>query len=704
MLATVFVPATLCLLAAAVIGTLALGVRGLADRIAVTLCLSLLAVSWLVKALLVAGAFTKVGAALGAGAVLAATVGLVWWSPTLRTRVTGIRLRRPARAARDAGRPRDPFRLPAFVLLAITGLVYLRSLVIALWLPPRDIDTLWYHLVAVAGWVRTGGMDAPIEGLSKAGDLDWVVVSDTYPRDTETVTAWLSVFTHNSDLVGLTQYPFLVLMFVSTYGICRRLGTGRGLALSAASVAVLAPTVVSQSYMAYNDIARAGVAVAVWHLLLIAYPQRGISAGGPSPKAMLVLTGAVLGLGLGVKAGNGYLIPFAVLSALVLRYTAKRGRAAEAGAAGTPESSETAGAPAAGDDKSPGWKFASAALIVPAAVLGSFWYLITWARWGSPFWPIKMGPFEGPETMDFLVESARPREWQGDSMPVVVWKSWWSAIDWVGDRHWYVEWTGQLGLTWLLVLLPSVVVLAVLAAWRRRHLAAAFGVVLPLMAGTLMGPGAWYSRYTMPLMAAGAVAFAVLVQAWLDKPKPRTHRIARRAAPALALAVAVAACVSLTGQFRHPTFSLDEDPHQRNAASTNKVLTESASVRDLEGIWGPYAKIDELPDGSRIGFCADDSPQQWIPMVLIGRDFRRVLVDLGECGDPAGAARLMAEKNVPYLFTYRDSPMGEGVLAEAGDLGLADLDVVDKSAPQAWMIQLFHATPGAHDFPSSDGS
>lgn len=698
-LATVFVPATLCLLAAAVIGTLALGVRGLADRLAVTLCLVLLAVSWLVKGLLVAGWFTRPGAALGALAVLAATVALVWSRPLLRDRVAAARPRRGGlRGRRTAGpeRARDPFKLPAILMLAVVGLVYLRSLIIALWLPPRDIDSLWYHLVAVSGWVRTGGLDSPIEGLSKAGNLSWTVVSDTYPRDTETVSAWFAVFTRDSDLVGLTQYPFLLLMFVSTYGICRRLGTGRGLALCAGSVVVLAPTIVSQSYMAYNDIARAGIAVAVWHLLLIAYPQRGMPGGGPSPKAVLILTGAVLGLGLGVKAGNGYLIPFAVLSALVLRRTAKRSAAVAAPAG------DAAADPAAA--KGPGWKFASVALIVPAALLGSFWYLATWARWGSPFWPIKMGPFDGPETMDVLIEGARPAEWRGDPMPLAVWKSWWSAIDWAGQRHWYVEWTGQLGLTWLLVLFPCVVVLAVLAAWRRARLAAAFGVVLPLMAATLVGPGAWYSRYTMPLMSVGAVAAAVLVQWWLDQPSAKTHRVARRSAPVLALAVTVAACVSLVGQFRYTTFSATEDPYARNFSQLNKVLTEPASVRGREGIWGNYAKIDELPAGTRIGFCADDAPQAWLPMVLIGRGFERILVDLGACGTPAGATELMARKNVSYLVTYEQSALGEGVRLEADSLGLTDFEVVDRTRAYGLLIQMFHATPGAGLLSPSDRS
>lgn len=665
-----FVPATLCLIAAAFAGAVAIGARRFSDVATVTVSLGLLELTWLVKLLLVVGWFRPFGAFAGAVVVLAATLALGAAVPASRARLLAAsdRLRgwRPRRD-RTAGRVRvrDPFTLTAVLLLTVTVLVYVRSLVLALRLPPRDIDSLWYHLVAVAAWVRTGEMAPAIDNLSKAGDLGWTIAAETYPRDTETVSAWLSVFTHDTTLAGLTQYPFLVLLFLSTYGICRRFKATRALALSAAAIVVLAPTVVSQSYMAYNDIARAGVAVAVWHVLLMAYPVAGDRVRGLSPRSALVLTGALLGLGMGVKAANGYLIPMALISGLVLRL--------------------------ASDPATRPGKIAGMAWILgPTVLLGSFWYIRTWINWGSPTWPIAVGPFEGPKTMDFLLEQARPAEWEGEPTPFVMVRSWWSAVGRMGDRHWYVEWTGQLGLIWLLVLLPAVALLAVMAIVRRKHTRATFGVVLPLALGTLAAPGGWYSRYTMPILAAGALAFVLLVRSVADRLPARSTAFL---VPVMSAVVAVVTCASLVGQMRYSTFDSFEDPKQRDYKSLADLLGKSERERSLEGVWGMYRKVDQLPPGTRIAFCAEDTPQLWIPLVLIGRDYDRVLVDLGECRTPSRVPVLMKRLGAEYLYTMPNSPIGSAVRRTTGETGLSLMPIVREGSLGARQLQMFTLRP-----------
>lgn len=669
-----FAPATFCLIAAALLGAVGLGARRFSDLATVTLSLGLLELTWLVKLLLLAGWFRPFGAFAGAVAVLAATLALGAALPGARARLLAaydvVRQWRPRTSA--AARPvraRDPFTLTAAALLAVAVLVYARSLVLALRLPPRDIDSLWYHLVAVAAWVRTGEMAPAIDNASKAGDLGWTIAAETYPRDTETVSAWLSVFTHDTTLVGLTQFPFLALLFVATYGICRRFRATRGLALSASAAVVLAPTVVSQSYMAYNDIARAGVAVAVWHVLLMAYPEAADRGQALTPRTALLLTGALLALGMGVKAANGYLIPAVLVAGLVLR------RASD---------------PAT----RPGRLAGMAWVLGPALLLGSFWYLRTWLHWGSPTWPIAVGPFEGPATMHALLEQARPEEWRGEPMPLVVLRSWWAALGHTGDQHWYVQWTGQLGLVWLLVLLPAAALLVVGALVRRRHTRAAFGVVLPLALGTLAAPGQWYSRYTMPLMAAGALALAVLMQAAVRRLPARRTAFLVPVATGLVLTVT---CASLVGQLRYTTFQAEEDPKQRDYRALAEVLGQPEKQRSLEGVWGTYRKVDLLPPGTRIAFCAEDTPQYWLPLVLIGRGYDRVLVDLGECRTPSRVPVLMKRLGADYLYTTPHSAIGSAVRRTAEETGLTYVPLTRPGASTGGLLQMFtlHPVPPA---------
>ncbi|MCF2533489.1 hypothetical protein [Yinghuangia soli] len=664
--------ATAVVLAAALLGTAALGARRASDAATVALSLFLLELTWLVKLLLLAGVFRPAGAMGGALLLLAATAGAVLAGRGSRRRIAALwravrqRLRGAPRRS-FAGRRPSPFMLPAVVLAALAVLVHARSLAVALRLPPRDIDSLWYHLVAVAAWVRTGELAPAIENLSKDGDLGWTVAAETYPRDAETVSAWLSVFTHDTSLAGLTQFPFLLLMAAAVFGICRRLRAGRGPAVCAAALAVLAPTVVSQAYMAYNDIARAGVALAVWHVLLMAYPEADDRARTLPPRTALVLAGALLGLGIGIKAATVYLLPAAIVSGLVLR------RAAD---------------PATRPGKAAGL----AGLVLPAAAVGAFWYVRTWIGWGSPLWPVAFGPFDGPRTMDELVESARPPAWQGEPAALVVLRSWWSAVGRTGDAHWYVEWTGQLGLVWLAVLLPAALLLlgaALLgrpAGDRGRYRRAAFGVVLPVAAATLAAPGAWYSRYTMPLLGAGAVALAVLAGRTVARLPARRGRAAVLAVTPL---VAAAVCAGLAGQFRYSTFRPMEDPGQAGFRASVRLLAAPAGERALEGVWGPYRGVDRLAAGTRIGFCAEDTPQYWIPLVLIGREYRRILVDLGSCTTASRIPALMRAADVTHLWTSRDSDIAERVRSTSAYTGLRDMRIAEFRSEYGWQLQLY---------------
>ncbi|SEL20547.1 hypothetical protein [Streptacidiphilus jiangxiensis] len=646
------VAAWLVVLAVGLLVALAVGFRSRGELFTAALGAALLTVTVSEKALLLVGWFRPVPLLLTLVGCLATTVATLRLLPGARERAAAgtALLRAPARW-------RGPLRAPlVWTVSAATATVCGFEAVLAVRLPPRDIDSLWYHLVSVAGWVRTGGLAAPIDHLSPVRAVGWTVVSDSYPRDTELVGAFLSVFTHDTSLVALTQLPFAVLLLLAVYALSRRLGAARGTAWCAACVVLLTPVVVAQLGMAYNDIARAAVPVAAWSVLLAACGPvaRASGDGSPAPARLLVFAGALFGLGLGIKPANAYLLAAALPVALWL---CRRRHPLRAG------------------------------LLVagPAALVGGFWYVLAWRAWGSPFWPLQLGPFQGPMTMYDLVDTYLPRAWRGAAPPVQVFLSWWDAFDAMDRPHWYVANTGLLGLGWLLVLFPAAVVLLARAVRVPRLRLAAFGVVLPLLLGTLATPGAWYARYTIPLVAAGAVAFAVLCGRPADEKSDaggsdaagsgaagsgrrsgsRSRALHRAAVAVSATAVTVAACAGLVSGFRWSTYRTIEDPAQLDAVATARLAAAPSQDRARAGIWAGDAPVRALPDNAVIGFCDEDVPENWFPMLLIGPHYQRRLLDLGHCGSPAGAVARLGRQRVGYLYTTCSSRFGRRVDAAA---------------------------------------
>jgi hypothetical protein len=67
--------------------------------------------------------------------------------------------------------------------------------------------------------------------------------------------------------------------------------------------------------------------------------------------------------------------------------------------------------------------------------------------------------------------------------------------------------------------------------------------------------------------------------------------------------------------------------------------------------------LRDLPNGSRIGFCAENAPQYGMPLALIGADFRASLVDPGTCGSMPVAVARMHSRHTQYLWLETDSPV-----------------------------------------------
>jgi hypothetical protein len=269
--------ASVSVLCAGSLTCLGLGPRRRCDAATGSLALTIVLAVTLARILLLAGMFRPVLLTSCAAACLTAACG---WLVLDR----GARGRAAATLALWPGRPSvraAPLGWAAAVALAAAlgwfGLLAAR-------LPPLAWDALYYHLISVSQWVRTGHLVAPVPGMSSPHtDVLILTQADTFPHDSELVAAWFAVFTRSVQLVQLAQLVFVPMLFCGVYGLSRHLGARARWAILAGAAAVLAPVVLSQAATNYADVAAASALAAAWQFLVAAFPRQPDSGAVRQP-------------------------------------------------------------------------------------------------------------------------------------------------------------------------------------------------------------------------------------------------------------------------------------------------------------------------------------------------------------------------------------------------------------------------------------
>ena len=499
-------------LSAGALTCLGLGPRRRCDAATGSLALGILMAVTLAKVLLLAGVFRPVPVVAGAVGLLAAPVAWLALDHAARSRAAAALAlwgERPSVRAAPLG-----WACAAALAVTFSYFGYL-----ATHLPPIAWDALYYHLISVSQWVRTGHLVSPVPGMSsQSTDVQILTQADSFPHDTELIASWFAVFTHNVRLVQLAQLVFVPLLFSGIYGLSRHLGARARWAILGGTVAVLAPVVLSQVATNYVDVAQASALAAGWQFLVAAFPLRPDAAdlrrgSAGRRRRYLLLAGLCLGLAAGVKSQGLLYCGVAVLLVVVL--SARQTRAVLKG-------------------DQPRWDVPSparacAALVLPMIAVGSFWYVRTWLRWGSPTWPITIGPFSGRTGLtqwDNVGGLAIPVPWRGSGFLVLLARDWAAALPvlrpaGLGDY-------GTPGLVWLLACVPAIIALLASRTARRRYRYALVVVVLPLSVITVVSPVGWHARLSIPLLIAGGVTVALLLDGGL--PGLVAGREERRAA------------------------------------------------------------------------------------------------------------------------------------------------------------------------------
>lgn len=495
----------------------------------------------------VAAMLLVVGSAgrLTPGAVLALAAAWALTAAVLAAR-GGLR---PPRL--PALRPRTLLRHPweaALVALALVALGW--QLVVALVMPPFAYDAITYHLTIVASWLQAENIEPTPLSLCCA----------YYPATAELQFAWPALLLGSDALVDTVQIGFAALGALAVAGIARSAGLPARGASAAAALFAVTPVVLAQAPTNYADVMLAACALAALHAL-VRFAQTGAAA-------RLLVAGLATGIVFGIK-GTG-VIWGAVLTLAALALAARAGRSDAI-------SRRAAGAGAA-------------AFLVATLALGSYWYARNWVETGNPAYPFGVEVagttvFDGPLRIgDVLTE---PDAGGDEPWPAAIVRSWGADLDfWNQGSYDYQQRSGGLGPLWPWLGLPLSIWLVVALA--RRRSAALLALVAPALV-LLVQPYGWWSRFTIPLAAIGAVAIAAAVvwsqRAWL-----------RRALQAGALGLAVCG-VGLASAAVDPAGRAE----QIAALDVLQLAAEPSEERRIGRLFfAEYRFLERVPDDATV--------------------------------------------------------------------------------------------------------
>ncbi|MBN2171748.1 MAG: hypothetical protein JW819_10570 [Candidatus Krumholzibacteriota bacterium] len=416
----------------------------------------------------------------------------------------------PAGANRRAGPPGRGATVAAWLaagaLLAWSGSVWMRLLVLALRRPPYDWDGLYYHLPALQGWVQAGR----VTWLDQLPDLPF---ANGYPMAVETLGFLVHALTGSSRLVDGGNLLFWPLAALALAVLAGRLGLGGPWRWLPAGLLAGVPVLVGQSGTCYVDPAFSAAVMASFAAAALFSRD-----AGRHPVSRGLLLGACLGLMLGTKGlGAPFLLvtlPVAVLARLL------------------------AGGLSAWRRPLVGGLVALAA----ALAVGVYWYARNMIHTGNPLFPVELRLGERllaagydmkgllaanmPDWLASLPRAARPLvSWLQPDAPVTGYAP-----------------TSGLGYLWLAGGLPA----ALWALWRSRRRGGApwrpaallLGVMVLLL--FLIQPAPWWGRFTVWLHGLGLPCLALAAAAAAGRarrPSSTTTAWAGRALASLLLVV-----------------------------------------------------------------------------------------------------------------------------------------------------------------------
>jgi hypothetical protein len=393
------------------------------------------------------------------------------------------------------------------------GVAFAYPLLSAAFLPVTAYDAIAYRLPVIAQWLD-------------AGRIAWVSSDDPvrngYPLGQEAVSALIAAASGSLRFAGMTSYLYVAPAAVAIAWLARVCQVRTSVARAAAASFLLVPMLILNAPSGYADAAFASACVCLFCSAALCAGSR--FSDRPSPWLLFVAgmaTAHVLALkGTGLPFGV-LVVGLCCLRALLLRR---------------------------------GLSLAALGTFSLAAAPGLFWALRNVVHTGNPLWPIRVsfggkvllaGIGSAEQILD--VAANTPAQLASHAPLTRVLLTW---LQWRGPALDFDYRFSGLGYAWLCVAVPALLAL-LLRLWREpagraRHAPILF-VLLLTAACFALQPMAWWSRYTLWLWGAGALAIACQLEHALRERNARAPTLPLLALTLLALSEASFALAHVHG-------------------------------------------------------------------------------------------------------------------------------------------------------------
>jgi len=496
----------------------------------------------------------------------------------------------------------------AFLLLGLAEVLWI--LVLVYLFPVFDMDGLVYHMVSAAGWIQDG----------RIHELPYHIWSNVYPHNTELVSTWLLLFLKSDTFIDGLQLIFCFGGMLATAGIAKHIGLSKVNAVISGMLFLLTPIVLVQCRTTYIDVAFASMFLISFYFLLRFESERKM--------VDLFLSALAAGFTLGMKYSA---LPYTGMVLLILILILLR---------------ELLGRRIG----SSGFLQGIVLILLPVFVLGTVWYMRNWVLYGNPFHPFTITLlghelFHGIGTpQEVLYNNANTPE-QLRNIPY--WKQIWTS--WISEPEVtvYDQRLGGLGLQWILLEFPAIIILGVYGLFKQRKYV--WMMLIPLALIFAVQPQNWWSRYTIFIVAPGAIALVFLIE--------QISMVAVRSVLHFVMFVAVLASMyfSATQAMFPPERVL-------------QVLRMSSDERTLGGVFDPrYRWVDGMQEGTTIAFT-NDMPYLY---TLFGSRLQNKPVMIEENRQESFIRKLVDSK-ARYFFTHEGSPQDQWARNHAEMFRLCD--------------------------------
>lgn len=236
---------------------------------------------------------------------------------------------------------------------SVSGLAILSLLI--LWLiwkvflasifPPFAYDEFYYHMPIVASVIQEHSIFPPASSN---------LYLRAYPRYSELLSVWNSIFLHRDTYADLALITFWIAGGLAIYSLARRANVSRQWALLCATLWWFCPTIMIQATSTYNDVMLGGL----WAISLAFL----IPEGDKTVDVRLCLAALASGLMLGTKISGQVHLAVVLLLLVVLHYMQYR-------------------------QLSRVIKTLSAFTMI-ALVSGGIWHVVNAVNTGNPFYPV----------------------------------------------------------------------------------------------------------------------------------------------------------------------------------------------------------------------------------------------------------------------------------------------------------------------------